>query len=276
MCCTTYSESQEASSLSSLSLLKCGISCLTAVLCASETLVILELLENQNRRSSALPVISSPKTSDFISRSSPSLWICQSQSACRFIDFLEICHSRTCLPLPLHIFAQAQISLAITLGGGGWGGKLAEQQAATDVQLLKFLASNSSSLWCLSSNHRVHDSSIQVSMPLRSLESAHQNHFWDSHKPKCQKTIKNKSNGFRIIIFYYAKEAKGTAALQKFDLVLERTRVPLCYPQLPGNNIEIALPAPFPTQSCLPWKRRVTKEIGWRDWTYSALPHCVV
>ena len=64
MCCTTYSESQEASSLSSLNLLKCGISCLTTVLCALETLVILELLENQNQRSTALPDISSPKTSD--------------------------------------------------------------------------------------------------------------------------------------------------------------------------------------------------------------------
>ena len=182
-------------------------------MCLGKTLVILELLENQKQLSTALLVISSPKTSNFILWSSPSLWICQSQSACRFIDFLEINRSRTCLPLPLHIFAWAQTGLAITLGDSGWGGKLAEQQAATDVQRPKFLASNSSSPWCLSTNHRVHGSSTQASMPLRSLESAHQNHFWDSHKPNCQRTMKNKFNGFRIIILYYAEEAKGTATL---------------------------------------------------------------
>lgn len=79
-----------------------------------KTLIILEFSENQNQLSTDPLVISSPKTSNFILLSSPSLWIRQSQSTCWFFDFLEISRSRTHLPPPLHTLAQARIRVAIT------------------------------------------------------------------------------------------------------------------------------------------------------------------
>lgn len=187
---------------SSVKLLKITFFNHCSTVCLGKTLVILKLWKI--RISFLLRYLSSllPRP-HFILWSSPSLWICQSQSACWFIDFLEIYHSRTCLPLPSHFCP-----------GTNRLGNLWESNLLSSKQPPMFSFPN---FWHLTAFLNVYQAitvfmeALSKQVCLWGVESAHQNHFWDSHKPNCQRTIKNKSNGFRIIIFYYAEEAKGTA-----------------------------------------------------------------
>lgn len=175
-------------------------------MCLGKTLVILELLENQNQLSTALLVISFPKTSFYSLVQSFSVDL--PKSICLLIYWLSGNLSLK------NLLASASSHFC---PGTNRLGNLWESNLLSSKQPPMFSFPN---FWHLPAPLLNVYQAITVFMEALSkqvclwgVESAHQDHFWDSHKPNCQRTIKNKSNGFRIIIFYYAEEAKGNATL---------------------------------------------------------------